>query len=987
MGFPIEFARSRTVQRPDLCGEPVAEPGRPDSWVDLPAGAGAPRLADPRAPGPEGSWDDFSVYSFPEVGGDFLGFQLVDELGRGAFGRVYLARQDDLAGRLVALKISTEVKAESHYLARLQHTHIVPVYSFHRSGPLQAVCMPYFGSATLADVLRDLHQRQAPPQSGKGLVSTIQDRAGRTKNSLEKASRRVQARSASAGGNDPLACASGLCAVAPSALLAEAVERPSEVLPHLEAAPTLRMLEGLSHVDAVLWIGERLADGLAHAHERGILHRDLKPANILLTDEGQPMLLDFNLSADAHASASRARIGGTLPYMAPEHLASFAGLPAPFPIGGNARATVDARSDVFALGMILFELLTGVAPFEPPTPNVPDAIPRMIANRIGRTPRVRTRNRGVSPAVESIIRHCLEPDPARRYQSARQLAEDIERQRSDLPLAHAPEASLREKLSKYLRRNRRRAVLTAGMLSVLLILGLTGRLAARNQSLGRMEAAATWSLFREESNEARLLLAARPRDVEQRRAGIRLAHQALARYDVLGRASWTQQPMVQRLSADERRLLQYAVGELALLAAGSDDAERKPLLLERAGDCFAPEEAPRALYLARAEQARKRSDQEEAEACREKARTCPVVSATDHYLLARELLDGGESVKAIEHLRQAVQIDPKHFAAWYLLGNCFMDGAVGMELDDHEAIHCLSISITLQPGFYGSYFNRGLVHQHKAELAEAKPKPAEAMAEYAEAEADFNRALELRPSFAVALLHRGLVRERQNNLNEALADFTRAIDLGDVPSRVWFARASVYRRLGNKRAAAKDDREGMLHPPRDEESYLRRGVLRAAMDPREALADFQEAVRLNPCSLRGLYNQALIFADKLGQPKEAIRALDEAVRRHPLRVEPLASRAVLRARLGMRKEAHADGAAARKLAPQSIQVLYQTACIHALTSRTHADDRDEAFRLLKQALSGGFGHSLLESDRDLEPLRADPRFQKLVKAVRDLTTW
>jgi hypothetical protein len=115
--------------------------------------------------------------------------------------------------------------------------------------------------------------------------------------------------------------------------------------------------------------------------------------------------------------------------------------------------------------------------------------------------------------------------------------------------------------------------------------------------------------------------------------------------------------------------------------------------------------------------------------------------------------------------------------------------------------------------------------------------------------------------------------------------------------------------------------------------------------------------------------------------------LDEAVRQYPHRVEPLASRAVLRARLGLRKDALADGTAARRMAPNSIEVVYQTACIHSLTSRVHPDDRDEAFRLLKQALSGGFGHNLLETDRDLGPLRTDPRFKEIVRAVRKLNTW
>ena len=78
----------------------------------------------------------------------------------------------------------------------------------------------------------------------------------------------------------------------------------------------LRELEGLTYVEAVLLLGLRLSEGLRHAHERGILHRDLKPANILLTDDGVPMLLDFNLSEDVKRHAREpGLIGGTLLYM------------------------------------------------------------------------------------------------------------------------------------------------------------------------------------------------------------------------------------------------------------------------------------------------------------------------------------------------------------------------------------------------------------------------------------------------------------------------------------------------------------------------------------------------------------------------------------------------------------------------------------------------------------------------------------------------
>ena len=117
-----------------------------------------------------------AVTGLPNVGMDFLGFRLCDELGRGAFGRVFLARQGDMADRLVALKISADVVGEMRALAQLQHTNIVSIYSVHRSGPLQAVCMPYLGATTLADTISGLRSQAALPVSGEGLLSTIRSR-------------------------------------------------------------------------------------------------------------------------------------------------------------------------------------------------------------------------------------------------------------------------------------------------------------------------------------------------------------------------------------------------------------------------------------------------------------------------------------------------------------------------------------------------------------------------------------------------------------------------------------------------------------------------------------------------------------------------------------------------------------------------------------------------------------------------------------------
>src|SRR5207237_5810692 len=114
--------------------------------------------------------------------------------------------------------------------------------------------------------------------------------------------------------------------------------------------------------NAVLRIGRQLADALRHAHSQGILHRDLKPSNVLLTSDVVPMLLDFNLSSDEQTREMR--IGGTLPYAAPEQLAAIlTNRDARFDDNGriddkDRDDRVDARSDIFSLGVVLYELLS-----------------------------------------------------------------------------------------------------------------------------------------------------------------------------------------------------------------------------------------------------------------------------------------------------------------------------------------------------------------------------------------------------------------------------------------------------------------------------------------------------------------------------------------------------------------------------------------------------------------------------------------------------
>src|SRR5207302_3840406 len=124
----------------------------------------------------------------------------------------------------------------------------------------------------------------------------------------------------------------------------EGMPRPEE--PALTPQPVRDMLTRMPYLDAVAWVIARLGEGLAHAHRRGIRHYDLKPANVLLGDDGQPMLLDFNLAHDV-AAGRRDQLGGTVMYMAPEQLVE---------VRDQTPGLVSERTDLYSLAVMLFEL-------------------------------------------------------------------------------------------------------------------------------------------------------------------------------------------------------------------------------------------------------------------------------------------------------------------------------------------------------------------------------------------------------------------------------------------------------------------------------------------------------------------------------------------------------------------------------------------------------------------------------------------------------
>jgi eukaryotic-like serine/threonine-protein kinase len=166
----------------------------------------------------------------------------------------------------------------------------------------------------------------------------------------------------------------------------------------------------------VFRLGLQLAEGLAAAHDHGVVHSDLKPGNLRVTSDGGLKILDFGLaklwqpvtaSATTESFSERQAVGGTLPYMAPEQL-----------LGGE----IDARTDLHAAGSVLYEMATGKRPFAEVEPS------QLIGAILTRSPLPPTRlNPRVSPELERIIGKCLEKQPENRYQSAKEIAVDLRR--------------------------------------------------------------------------------------------------------------------------------------------------------------------------------------------------------------------------------------------------------------------------------------------------------------------------------------------------------------------------------------------------------------------------------------------------------------------------------------------------------------------------------------------------------------------------------
>jgi serine/threonine-protein kinase len=403
-------------------------------------------------------------------------YRILREIGRGGMGIVYEAEQQAL-GRRVALKVLPTTSAgdssalvrfqrEARAAARMHHTNIVPVFDVGQDGDYIYYAMQLIHGQGLDMVIEDLKRMRAqstvvPARDGVAPERSIA--ASLAAGTFEK---------------ENLALAEQAEANANATAAYEGSVPSSAVLPGQSELSTATSNRAV-YFRSVAQIGVQTASALSYAHSRGIIHRDIKPGNLILDTTGNVWVTDFGLAKTGDGGITHTGdILGTVRYMSPERF----------------RGQCDVRADVYALGMTLYELLT-----LKPAYATGDRLKLIELIRQTEAASPRSIDARIPRDLETIVMKAIDKDPKRRYQSADELAEDLQRFVNDEPIKARRIGSL-ERLGRWCRRNPAVAGLSAAVL-VLMAVGTAvsawqavvanqarADLAARNAALAEEQA-------------------------------------------------------------------------------------------------------------------------------------------------------------------------------------------------------------------------------------------------------------------------------------------------------------------------------------------------------------------------------------------------------------------------------------------------------------------------------------------------------------------
>jgi tetratricopeptide (TPR) repeat protein len=565
------------------------------------------------------------------------------------------------------------------------------------------------------------------------------------------------------------------------------------------------------YVRAAARLALQAAEALDHAHTRGILHRDIKPANLLLDAEGRLWVTDFGLAqvrGDDRLTLS-GDVLGTLRYMSPEQAL-------------GRRVVVDGRTDVYSLGVTLYELLT----LRPAVDGRDRAeILRRIAD--GEPSPLRKVNPAVPADLETIVMKATAKDPAVRYATAQELADDLRNYLEDRPI-RARRPSLAERARRWGRRHRTLAwsAATTALVAALMLAGGIGyvardraaRLAQTGQRVAESLAGARTAIEagdltlagqrvaeaqghlgaeRERLPDAAAYIDRIRREIEARQGdaaryarflkgasdapqemsygdrprGQRIAAETLGLYGILTEKDWSSRLEGSYLTADQKQRVRETA--YMMLVSLADDGVRwnwkgapgeDPKAFARSLDLLQRAQAfhqpTRAFYFVRALCRRAQGDTAAAAKDDEQFKSAPARTAWDYFLPGHTAGWGGDLDEAIRSYQAALRLQPNHFNSLFFLAMRFNTDKINRR---PEAVQLFTACMALRPDHAVSYGNRGSCYGELGQLDDAI--------------ADFRQAVRLRPDVSWFHANLGIALRHKGRPDEAIAAYREAIRL------------------------------------------------------------------------------------------------------------------------------------------------------------------------------------------------------------------
>jgi eukaryotic-like serine/threonine-protein kinase len=742
-------------------------------------------------------------------------------------------------------------------------------------------------------------------------------------------------------------------------------------------------------------LGIQLASGLEAAHRQGIIHRDLKPGNLRISTHGSLKILDFGLAelidpkadiASAETVTITMTLTGTLPYMAPEQ---FDGIS-------------DQRTDLWAAGVVLYEMATGQLPF--PMKQLAQLKDAILHQEPARP---KALNPLISPALENVILRCLQKNPAKRYQTATDLREDLARAAEGRPVSS----------SDGLLHGR-------GFAVALLTIALAGSAVVVyrfwpqiNALLGRPSGASA-EQFRvlailpvqstSESSSDNALVRGMAETVSARIAqgtnGKTL--QLIPPSELIARDARTTDAVRREFGVDG--VLEVAVqrsGEKVRVTCSLIDPKTHHVLKActvtgDGSDLFALQDTLAGEVIAMLPRGTRNEQAEPTEV------QAAAPAGYEFYLKGRgyllEYQKAGNIDAAIKEFGEALKLSPNYAPAYSGLGEAYWQGYKadrGTDWLDKAQVNC-NKALTLGPKLAEGHTCIGNVDRSRGQYDEALREIQQAIAldpnnalsllalgdtydkldKYPEAETEFKRAIALSPNYWAVYNWAGFFYYRRAKYSEAEAMFRKAANLAPGNQRAFDNLGAMYLMEGRYQDAIDSEQHSInLQPTTMAYSNLGASYFYLRRYP-EAIAAFEKARALDDQDYLNwgnlgdaLYWSASRRSEATSAYKRAIELAQGRIQVNPKDATARVYVAEYSAMLGDRPTAMRELQRAQELAPTDPDIMFRAALVY-----NQFGDRTQTLDWLGKTVAAGYSRSTVRDTPDFVSLQADPKFKSII---------